>query len=167
MKPTRSHSGLREWVLDVDARTSRRLGSVRQSATGAELLVRRGLWQNGIRYTVSNADLPGRPDLANRSRRWAVFVHGCFWHRHQCSRATTPKRNREFWLEKFRTNISRDIRNVSLLKDLGYQVEIIWECELIDNPDEVLFNLTQRIQRSYELEVSSSSSAGSAIKPLC
>jgi DNA mismatch endonuclease, patch repair protein len=116
--------------LEVDEKTSRRLGRVRQKDTAAELLVRRAAYAEGFRFTVRNGDLPGRPDLANRSNRWAVFVHGCFWHRHAgCVRTTTPKRNREFWQEKFGANTRRDTRVVKSLRAMGYSVLTVWECE--------------------------------------
>src|SRR5262249_2591674 len=77
-----------------------------------------------------NGDLPGSPDAANRTRLWAVFVHGCFWHRHDgCVRTTTPKRNRAFWEAKFAANQTRDRRAGLALRRLGYTVVIVWECE--------------------------------------
>lgn len=133
----RSRGGLRRdkkgLGLLVDSRTSERLGRVRQHGTAAELLVRRAAYAVGLRYRVSNADLPGRPDLANRGRRWAIFVHGCFWHRHRsCARATTPKRNRAFWMAKFRRNRDRDLRRARELRAAGYLVLTVWECEAED-----------------------------------
>lgn len=117
-------------VGHTDLDTSRRMGGVRQSSTAAELLVRRIAHSTGLRYRISNRDLPGSPDLANRSRRWAIFVHGCFWHRHEgCKRSTTPTRNREFWIAKFRANVERDLRVVGELRRLGWRVVIVWECE--------------------------------------
>lgn len=83
----------------------------------------------GFRFRVDNRDLPGRPDLANRRRRWVIFVNGCFWHRHRgCRRTTTPKRNRDFWIEKFRANVARDHRVTRQLIDVGFTVLTIWEC---------------------------------------
>jgi len=82
---------------------------------------------------VHNRDLPGSPDIANRARKWAVFVHGCFWHRHVgCKRTTTPTRNRSFWIEKFRANIARDARVQAVLRSEGYRVIVVWECETED-----------------------------------
>jgi DNA mismatch endonuclease (patch repair protein) len=74
--------------------------------------------------------LPGSPDLANRTRRWAIFVHGCFWHRHTgCIRTTTPKRNRPFWTAKFEANCARDRRVRAALRRLGFRTLVIWECQ--------------------------------------
>ncbi|MCC6998053.1 MAG: DNA mismatch endonuclease Vsr [Deltaproteobacteria bacterium] len=111
------------------------MGGIRQKGTVAELAVRRIATNLGLHYRVSNRDLPGSPDLANRSRKWAIFVHGCFWHRHEgCPRTTTPRRNREFWVAKFEANVARDARVQSELRRLGYAVLVLWECEIQDQP---------------------------------
>ncbi len=95
--------------------------------------MRRVLYGLGFRFRVRNRDLPGAPDVANRARRWAVFVHGCFWHAHRdCPRATVPKRNREFWLAKFGANRARDALALRRLHRLGYRTIVVWECELGD-----------------------------------
>ena len=105
----------------------------RQKDTKPEILVRRLLHRLGHRFRVGNRDLPGSPDAANRSRRWAVFVHGCYWHAHEgCPRHTIPKRNREFWMEKFRANRERDQRVAGELEADGYTVLTVWECETQD-----------------------------------
>jgi DNA mismatch endonuclease (patch repair protein) len=120
--------------LERDAATSARLGRIRQSGTDAELRVRAALTAAGLRYRTSNRDLPGSPDIANRARGWAVFVHGCFWHRHEgCRRTTTPTRNRDFWVAKFEANVRRDARAVEALGALGYAVLVVWECEAEDD----------------------------------
>lgn len=120
--------------LVVDEKTSRRMARIRTEGTEPEMAVRRIVHSLGYRYTTSNGDLPGRPDLANRTRQWAIFVHGCFWHAHQeCEKGTTrPKRNREFWEEKLRKNKERDARVVRELEDDGFASLVVWECELND-----------------------------------
>lgn len=109
---------------------SKRMAAVRQSGTRPELVVRvvaRGL---GIRFSTDNDDLEGSPDLANRHRRFAVFVHGCFWHRHaNCSKCTTPKSNVAFWSDKFARNQARDRAALSALRRRGYRPIVIWECQ--------------------------------------
>jgi DNA mismatch endonuclease (patch repair protein) len=116
--------------LTTDASTSGRMGRVRQSGTAPELLVRKACAQLGVRYTTKNHDLPGSPDLANRSRRWAIFVHGCYWHRHKrCSKATTPRTNTSFWLAKFARNVERDVNAKMALRRLGFRVLTVWQCE--------------------------------------
>lgn len=105
--------------------------SVRQFGTGPELALRRWLWRAGVRYRCTNRDLPGTPDIANRAEKWAIFVHGCFWHGHRgCRAATVPKRNRQFWLEKIADNKRRDARKAAALRKLGFSVATAWECKI-------------------------------------
>ena len=116
--------------LYTRASDSERMARVRQRSTAPELAVRRIAHSLGLRYTTRNRDLPGSPDLANRRRRIAIFVHGCYWHRHpHCSKATTPRANRAFWLAKFARNRARDRSAQSALREMGYAVVILWECE--------------------------------------
>lgn len=111
----------------------RRMKRQKRKDTVPEIEVRKLLHRLGRRFRVQNRDLPGSPDIANRARRWAVFVHGCYWHHHEgCSRATVPKKNRDFWLDKFRRNRERDARNEEKLRQLGYRVVVVWECESLD-----------------------------------
>ena len=123
-------------ALRTDATTSARMGRIRQSGTAPEMTIRRAVATLGLRYTVKNRDLPGSPDLANRSRRWAIFVHGCYWHRHAgCRQATTPRTNTEFWLNKFSRNVARDEAARIELERRGYRVLTFWQCELERRPD--------------------------------
>jgi DNA mismatch endonuclease, patch repair protein len=115
----------------TDAATSARMSRIRQKGTTPELAVRRAVATLGLRYTTDNKDLPGSPDLANRSRRWAIFVHGCYWHRHEgCSKATTPRTNTVFWRNKFSSNVARDNAAQAALRRAGYRVLTFWQCEL-------------------------------------
>jgi DNA mismatch endonuclease (patch repair protein) len=110
--------------------TSKRMAKVRRKGTAPEILVRKALSWLGYRYTLNNEDLPGSPDLANRSKKWVVFVHGCYWHHHAgCPRATTPKSNRPFWLAKFAANRVRDMKAAEALAGKQYLVITLWECE--------------------------------------
>lgn len=125
-----------------------RMSRQRQKDTRAELVVRSLLHRLGHRFRVHNRDLPGSPDAANRSRRWAVFVHGCYWHAHEgCPRHTVPRRNREFWQGKFADNRARDARVVAELRALGYTVVTVWECE-IDEPRRLERRLRKRLLTS-------------------
>jgi DNA mismatch endonuclease (patch repair protein) len=120
-------------LLTTTRAISARMGTVRQSGTFPELATRRIVYALGLRYTLNNRDLPGSPDLANRSRRFVIFVHGCFWHRHAgCVGASTPKSNRAFWRRKFAYNVQRDQRTAAALRKIGYRVFVIWECEAAD-----------------------------------
>lgn len=116
--------------LVCDVKTSKRMGNIRQKDTGPELDVRRVLKRLGHHYRIENRDLPGSPDIANRARRWAIFVHGCFWHRHRdCPKTTTPKRNRRFWTSKFAQNVLRDRRALRALSQMGFLTIVVWECQ--------------------------------------
>jgi DNA mismatch endonuclease, patch repair protein len=109
---------------------ARRMSLVRRRGTAPELRVRSALSAMGLHYRTQNRDLPGKPDLANRSKKWAVFVHGCFWHQHPgCPKATVPKTNRHFWRAKFSANRRRDARVCAELLALGFSVITVWECE--------------------------------------
>jgi DNA mismatch endonuclease, patch repair protein len=126
----RARYSLREGhLLLVDDVSSARMGQVRQKGTQPELVVRSLLSSLGHRFRVGRRGLSGSPDIVNASRRWVVFVHGCFWHRHGCKATTTPGRNREFWEAKFQRNVERDRRSVEALEALGYTVIVVWECE--------------------------------------
>ena len=106
------------------------MARIRGVDTKPELTVRRALHAKGYRYRVHVRELPGRPDLVFAKRRTAVFVHGCFWHRHGCSRTSTPKSREEYWQGKFDANVERDRRNEALLLHGGWRVFVAWECEI-------------------------------------
>jgi len=103
---------------------------VRQKGTPAETRVARACRDLGLRYRLNVRSLPGSPDVANKTQRWAIFVHGCFWHRHAgCAKATTPKRNAAFWRAKFEANRERDARKLAELEAAGFEVVVVWQCE--------------------------------------
>jgi DNA mismatch endonuclease (patch repair protein) len=94
---------------------------------------------------VSNGDLPGSPDIANRNARWAIFVHGCFWHRHiGCRRATTPTRNAEYWRQKFLRNVRRDASAQRRLRAAGWVVFVVWECVVVHTAERIADRLAIR-----------------------
>lgn len=100
----------------------------RSKDTTPEVEVRRALFQRGFRYRIHNTRLPGRPDIVLRRYRTAVFVHGCFWHGHECQRRPKSKSNTRFWKKKIVQNKSRDLNARSRLLNTGWRVLIIWEC---------------------------------------
>lgn len=106
------------------------MSRIRGKNTGIELEVRKGLHALGFRYRLGGAGLPGKPDIVLPKHRTVVFVHGCFWHRHDCHLFRWPKSRPGFWKEKITANQERDRRAAAKLKDLGWKVETIWECEL-------------------------------------
>jgi len=98
--------------------------------TKPELIVRRVLHAMGRRFRLHCRDLPGRPDIVLPRFRTAIFVHGCFWHRHPgCRGTTTPKTRTEFWVAKFEANVARDVAAQAALAAAGWKVAVIWECE--------------------------------------
>lgn len=107
--------------------------AIRSKDTKPELIVRRLTHGMGYRYRLHPKNLSGSPDLAFPARSKAIFVHGCFWHRHDCSRgALTPKTNQDYWMPKLRKNEERDARNLRELRASGWSVLVIWECEVSD-----------------------------------
>ncbi|WP_447763850.1 very short patch repair endonuclease [Sphingopyxis panaciterrae] len=116
------------------AQRSERMSRIRSSNTRPELALRKALHRLGFRYRLHGRDLPGKPDIVLPKYRAAIFVHGCFWHRHAgCKVATTPKSNTQFWIEKFDRNVRRDQIAIERLEALGWRALIAWECEL-DTP---------------------------------
>lgn len=107
--------------------------AVRQHGTEPELQVRRTLHRLGARFRVCPRDLPGRPDVANKAKRWCVFVHGCFWHGHHgCRLAKLPRTNTAWWRTKISANRRRDARKEAALRALDFSVLVVWQCELVD-----------------------------------
>ncbi len=105
--------------------------AVRSGDTSPELTVRRLLHARGYRYRLHRKDLPGKPDLVFPGRRRVIFIHGCFWHGHDCARgARVPKTNTDYWVEKVERNRARDARAGHLLAEQGWSVLVVWECEL-------------------------------------
>lgn len=123
------------WRMDklTPEHRSWNMSRIRSSNTKPELIVRSLLHRMGFRFRIHRKDLPGKPDIVLPKYKTVVFVHGCFWHRHEdCQYAYTPKSRVEFWEEKFKKNIERDNRNRTDLEALGWKVLVVWACELSD-----------------------------------
>lgn len=121
---------------------SETMSRVRNKDTKPEMRVRRLVHSLGFRYRLHAAQLPGRPDLVFKSRRKVIFVHGCFWHRHEgCPLCRMPKSRLRFWRPKLKANRERDLENQKKLSEMGWDFLIVWECELRE-PDA----LTSRIK---------------------
>ena len=115
------------------AKRSAVMARIKSTDTKPELLIRKLLTQLGAHYRLHRKDLPGSPDVVMPGRRLAIFVHGCFWHGHDCARgARVPKANRDYWLAKVGRNKARDARNLADLAAAGWRVETVWECEMKD-----------------------------------
>lgn len=136
-----------KWVATTPAR-SQLMGRVRQEGSAPELVVRAMLRRQGYKFKSNAKKLPGSPDIYSPWAKVAIFVHGCFWHRHRdCRACTTPKQNRRFWLEKFYQNVARDQRKARQLRRLGYRILTVWECE-VKSPSK-LATLERRLQRFF------------------
>ncbi|HDZ75672.1 MAG TPA: DNA mismatch endonuclease Vsr [Aurantimonas coralicida] len=114
--------------LTPEARSAN-MRAVRSKNTSPEMRVRRTAHRIGLRFRLHRRDLPGSPDLVFPKYSTVAFVHGCFWHRHpNCQKASLPKTRRQFWKAKFDRNEARDATNENLLRDMGWNVIVIWEC---------------------------------------
>lgn len=126
------------WTLtDMDTLTARerseRMSRIKGKNTKPELAVRRLVHRMGYRYRLHGRGLPGKPDLVFAGRRKVLFIHGCFWHRHEsCRLARLPKSRLDFWLPKLNANVQRDREAELKLTELGWKVFVIWECEVKD-----------------------------------
>lgn len=116
--------------------------------TSPEVVVRKYLHKNGFRYSLHNSNLPGKPDIVLTKYHKIIFVNGCFWHGHEnCKYAKTPHSNREFWVNKINMNKKRDKINIQLLKNSGWEVIVVWECQLKkDQRETTLKNLILKIK---------------------
>ena len=122
------------------------MSAIRGKDTAPEMIVRRFLHAQGFRYRIHRKDLPGKPDLVIPRLKVCIFVHGCFWHRHPgCPYATIPKTRSEFWNQKFQKNVARDLSNIAALEAAGWNVLIVWECQLKRDP-ETLEYLAQKLR---------------------
>lgn len=108
------------------------MARVKQARTAPEEKVATALKELGLSYRRNVKSLPGKPDFSNRSKGWAIQVHGCFWHQHDCKRGTMPMHNRAEWVAKFARNKERDIAVDTALRDLDLRVITLWECEVND-----------------------------------
>jgi DNA mismatch endonuclease (patch repair protein) len=109
---------------------------VKGKDTSPELRVRKVLTRMGVGYRLHRADLPGKPDIVMAGRKLAIFVHGCFWHGHDCARGSrVPKANREYWTGKVGRNVARDETHRATLEAMGWRVLVLWECGLKDEAE--------------------------------
>ena len=130
----------------VDGATrSRIMASVGRRDTGPEITLRRALHSLGLRYRLHVKSLPGSPDIVFPRYKAVAFVHGCFWHRHDCRFTTTPTTRRDFWTGKFEANKMRDDKNITQLLGMGWRVAVVWECALRTSNEHESGRVAQRI----------------------
>ena len=122
-----------EAMHKISEQRSRNMSAIKSKNTKPEIAVRKLLHSMGYRFRLHRKDLPGSPDIVLPKYKTVIFVHGCFWHRHQnCKYASTPKTRQEFWNKKFNENINRDKINQENLSSKGWKIIIVWECEIKD-----------------------------------
>ena len=122
-----------EVIHKVSEQRSRNMSAIKSKNTKPEIKVRKVLHSMGYRFRLHSKDLPGSPDIVLPKYKTVIFVHGCFWHRHEnCKYASTPKTRQEFWNKKFTENIKRDKLNQENLSSKGWKIIIVWECEIKD-----------------------------------
>lgn len=122
------------------------MSRIRSKDTKPEIIVRKTLYQLGFRYRLHKKDLPGKPDIVLRKYKTAIFVNGCFWHRHDnCNEASRPKTNSAFWEKKLDANVERDMQNQNALRETGWSVIVYWECEVEGNSDETKSLIAKRL----------------------
>ena len=129
-----AHAGATQRTHGADSRRGHQARAVRAA--------RAALHGQGYRFRLHGRGLPGKPDIVFKKRKRAVFVHGCFWHRHGCKRTTHPKSRQDYWQDKFAKNVARDRRNAALLADDGWDVFVAWECE-VDSDETLLQRLME------------------------
>ena len=118
------------------AKRSWNMSRIRGKDTKPEIAVRKMLHAAGFRFRLHVKDLPGKPDIVLPKWKTVIFVHGCFWHRHNgCKDATTPKTRTEWWLEKFEKNVANDLKKRGALEVAGWKVVVVWECEVVFSND--------------------------------
>lgn len=133
------------------------MAGIRGRNTRPEMTLRKALHRQGFRYRLHKPGLPGKPDLVLAKHRAAIFVHGCFWHRHEgCHWCSIPKTNVDFWNEKLGSNSQRDQRDIALLRKSGWRVAVVWECGLKTRTIDVIEDVSAWLQSDqpyFETEV--------------
>ena len=118
------------------------MSRIQSKNTRPEMFIRKLLFKNGFRYRLNDKNLPGKPDIVFKLKKKVIFIHGCFWHRHEnCKNATFPKTNRKFWNDKFSKNIKRDQKVYSDLKFMGWSYHVIWECNIKKHKENIIEDL--------------------------
>ena len=129
-------------------RRSWNMSNIRSKDTIPEIRIRKALWCMGYRYRLHYKKLPGKPDIVLVKYKIAIFIHGCFWHRHKnCIEASRPKTNSEYWEEKLNKNVERDRKHKNEIKKLGWKVIIVWECNVKNDTDDNIILLNKLLRK--------------------
>jgi DNA mismatch endonuclease (patch repair protein) len=122
------------------------MSKIRSKNTLPEIRIRKALWKLGYRYRLHYKKLPGKPDIVIVREKIAIFVHGCFWHRHKnCIEASIPKSNSEYWETKINKNIERDKRNQKIIKKMGWKIVVIWECKITKDIEKNILMIKKKL----------------------
>lgn len=146
---------MRSYVRDKRSPTpksptvSKVMSANKHKNTTPEITLRRKLWHKGFRgYRLHYKKIPGRPDITFISKKIAIFVNGCYWHRCPICKLTLPKTNTEFWRKKFEANVSRDLAKSAALSKIGWTAITVWECEIANNIDQTVDRLTSALSNN-------------------
>ena len=157
-KKPKTSSGRRTTFDGLDKKgRSELMGKIKSKNTKPELIVRQALFRDGLRYRLHRRDLPGKPDISIDKYRLVVDIRGCFWHGHfGCKDGHTPKTNTAFWRDKLQKNIERDKKNFEKLRDLGFEVFVLWECEVKNRKvlSEKLEHIYDYLRKNFYLKLS-------------
>lgn len=130
---------------------SRNMSHIRSTNSKPEEKVRKYLFSKGFRYRKNDKRLPGKPDIVLPRYKTVIFVNGCFWHKHDCPRFVWPSSNENYWIPKIQKNVERDLKNLDVLTGLGWNVLVVWECQLKKKSFEETMNmLVDQIQKGME-----------------
>ncbi|MBM6766304.1 DNA mismatch endonuclease Vsr [Faecalicoccus pleomorphus] len=130
----------------------RNMSHIKSKNTSLEILVRKRLFRDGFRYRINVSNLPGKPDIVLPKYHTVIFVNGCFWHRHNCKLATMPKTHTDFWKRKFEQNVKNDLANHKKLRNLGWHVIILWECEIKEDFEQLMKITESEIKQYYIID---------------
>jgi len=123
-------------VVDTKTR-SRMMAGIRAKNTKPEVAVRQALHRSGYRFRLHCKNMPCKPDIVLPRHKTVIFVHGCFWHGHQCSKFRWPKTRESFWRQKILGNVARDIECIANLEKMGWKVKVVWECEVLSFEEKI------------------------------
>ena len=137
--------------MDTVSKEQRHLNMshIKGKNTSLELKVRKRLYHDRYRYRVNVSNLPGKPDIVLSKYNTVIFINGCFWHRHNCKLATTPKTRTEYWNQKFECNIQNDLIIQEKLRNLGWHVIILWECEIKESFEPLIESVENELNQYY------------------
>ena len=138
---------------------SKNMSKIKSHDTSIEIKVRKYLFSQGFRYRKNVKSLPGKPDIVLSKYKTVIFINGCFWHRHPgCKYATTPSSHQEFWQKKFTANVKNDQKNHKLLTESGWNVIVLWECEIEHDFVNLMIKLIKELRSQLPLNPDSSRS---------